>query len=150
VSTMQSRRRFLTTLSLAGAAGLVRAPRALAAEGPLETTTIRLPKGPGICPAPEYAAEELLYAEGFTEVRYVYFASQAEKPAAIGRGELDFGLNYAPQLITAIDVGEPVTVLAGVHVGCFELFGKEGIRTVADLKERAAACKPWGRSRRCW
>ena len=49
---MQSRRRFLTTLSLAGAAGLTRAPRALAAEGALETTTVRLPKIPAICFAP--------------------------------------------------------------------------------------------------
>ena len=36
----QTRRRFLTTLSMAGAAGLVRP--AAAAEGPLETTTVRL------------------------------------------------------------------------------------------------------------
>ena len=35
----QTRRRFLTTAALAGAAGLVRTPRALAAEGSLETTT---------------------------------------------------------------------------------------------------------------
>ena len=40
----QTRRRFLTTAALAGAAGLVRTPRALAAEGSLETTTVRLPK----------------------------------------------------------------------------------------------------------
>jgi hypothetical protein len=29
--------------------------------------------------------------------------------------------------------------LAGVHVGCFELLGREGIRSIADLKERGAA-----------
>jgi hypothetical protein len=39
---MQTRRRFLTTLSLAGAAGLTRAPRAEAAEGRPETTAVRL------------------------------------------------------------------------------------------------------------
>jgi ABC-type nitrate/sulfonate/bicarbonate transport system substrate-binding protein len=32
--------------------------------------------------------------------------------------------------------GLAVTLLAGVHVGCFELFAKEGIRSVADLKGR--------------
>ena len=67
----QTRRRFLTTLSLAGAAGLVRAPPALAAEGALETTTVRLAKIAGICLAPQYVAEELLRAEGFTDIRYV-------------------------------------------------------------------------------
>ena len=43
-----TRRRFLTTLSLAGAAGLVRAPRVRAAEGVLETTAVRLVRDPGI------------------------------------------------------------------------------------------------------
>jgi NitT/TauT family transport system substrate-binding protein len=58
----QTRRRFLTTLSLVGAAGLLGAPRALAAEGSLETTTVRLPKIPSICVSPQYVAEELLRA----------------------------------------------------------------------------------------
>ena len=40
---VQTRRRFLTTLSAAGAAGLVRAPHLpLAAEGAIETTTVRI------------------------------------------------------------------------------------------------------------
>ena len=68
---MQTRRRFLTTLSLAGAAGLVSIPPALAAASPLETTTVRLVNDGSICIAPEYAAEELLRAEGFTDIRYV-------------------------------------------------------------------------------
>jgi NitT/TauT family transport system substrate-binding protein len=63
---------------------------------------------------------------------------------ATGRGKLDFGLNYAPVLISAIDAGESLTVLAGIHVGCFELFAKEGIRTVADLKGRSVGVQDWG------
>ena len=39
MSMTQSRRHFLTSLSLAGAAGFLRVPPALAAEGALETTT---------------------------------------------------------------------------------------------------------------
>jgi hypothetical protein len=46
---IQNRRQFLTTLSLAGAASLVRAPPSPAAEGSLETTTVRLAKNEGIC-----------------------------------------------------------------------------------------------------
>jgi NitT/TauT family transport system substrate-binding protein len=140
---MQSRRRFLTTLSFAGAAGLVGAPRALAAEGALETTTVRIGKSPGVCLAPQYVAEELLRAEGFTDIRYVETAPVAV-PQAIERGKLDFGLSYAPLLIPAIDAVEPVTVLAGVHVGCFELFARDDIRSVADLKGRSVGVQDWG------
>ena len=53
MTLMQSRRDFVATLSLAGAAGAARQPRRRCAdEGPPETTTIRLPQGSGICVAP--------------------------------------------------------------------------------------------------
>ena len=69
-----SRRRFLGRLTLAGAAGLLGwHPRPVAAEPPPETTRLRLYKFPGICLAPQYVAEELLRAEGFTEVQYLAF-----------------------------------------------------------------------------
>jgi NitT/TauT family transport system substrate-binding protein len=143
MAIVQTRRRFLTALSAVGAAGLVRAPRALAAEAALDTTTVRLPKVLGVCVSPQYAAEELLRAEGFTDIRYVETPAAAVAEA-IGRGKLDFGLNYAPLLIPAIDAAEPVSVLAGVHVGCFELFAKEDIRNVADLKDRSVGVQDWG------
>ena len=139
----QTRRRFLTTLSLAGAGSLVRAPRVLAAEGALETTTVRLPKFSSICVSPQYAAEELLHAEGFTDVRYVDTPASAVAEA-IGQDRLDFGLNYAALFLPAIDGNQPVKVLAGVHVGCFELFAKDGIRNVADLKGRTVGLQDWG------
>jgi NitT/TauT family transport system substrate-binding protein len=141
--TTQSRRRFLTTASLAGAVGLLRAPQSLAAEGALETATVRLSKNPGICLAPQYVAEELLRTEGFTDIRYVETPA-ATVPEAIGRGKVDFGMNYAPQLVRAIDATESLTLLAGVHVGCFELFGKEGVSNVADLKGRSVGVQDWG------
>jgi NitT/TauT family transport system substrate-binding protein len=134
---MQSRRRFLTTLSLAGAAGLVRVARARAGEGPPETTTVRFPKLESVCVAPQDVAEELLRAEGFTDIRYVPLPAGTNTPDGIARGEVDFGLNYAPVHIAAIDRGIAVKVLAGVHVGCFELFANEAIQGVADLKDRS-------------
>jgi NitT/TauT family transport system substrate-binding protein len=136
----QTRRDFLTTLSLAGAAGLVRIPPALAAEGVLETTTLRLVNDGSICIAPEYAAEELLRAEGFTDIRYVEVPS-ARQIEGLERGVVDFVLFVPPAHIPAIDTGFPVSVLAGVHVGCFELFAKEGIRSVADLKGKSVGLK---------
>src|ERR1700747_1174328 len=86
---MQTRRRFLAALSLAGAAGLMRLPPTLATEGPLETTTVSLVNDRSICIAPEYVAEELLRAEGFTDIRYVE-APGSQQVDAFLRGELDF------------------------------------------------------------
>ena len=70
----QTRRRFLTELSLAGAAGVLSPRCAGAAEPPPETTTVRLAKEPVICFAPQYVCEQLLRAEGFAEIRYVDIA----------------------------------------------------------------------------
>jgi NitT/TauT family transport system substrate-binding protein len=139
----QTRRRFLMTLSLAGAAGLLRAPPSLAGEGPPETTTIRLAKSPTICVAPQYVCQELLRAEGFTDIRYVDTLAP-EVPEAVAQGSVDFSLAYASQFIAALDAGQTVTLLAGVMVGCFELFAKEGIRNIADLKGRSVGVQAIG------
>ena len=89
MGTVQTRRSFLATLSLAGTAGLLVAPQALAAEGALETTTVRLVNDGSICIAPEYAAEDLLRAEGFTDIRYVAAPGYTQIDA-LARGKLDF------------------------------------------------------------
>ena len=95
-----------------------------------------------ICLAPQYVAEELLGAEGFTEIQYVEL-SPTDIPQAIGRGEADFSTNLAGELIQAIDAGVPVVGLAGVHVGCFELFAKQSILRITELKgKRVAADDP--------
>ena len=143
---MQSRRRFLTTLSLASAAGLIRSPPLGAAEGPSETTVVRLSKIPGICIAPQYVAEELLRAEGFTDVRYVETTAGEASTEALANGNIDLSLNFAAPLVTVIDTGAPITVLAGVHVGCFELFGNERVRSIADLKGKSVGVQGLGSS----
>ena len=56
----------------------------------------------------------------------------------VARGEIDFtrelrGRRSSPP----IDAGEPITVLAGVHPGCFELFAHEHIRSITDLKGKS-------------
>ena len=140
----QTRRQFLTTLSLAGATGLIHAPRALAAEGALETTTIRLPKSAAICIAPGYIAEGLLRTEGFTDIRYIDMPDPTAAIEAAARGEIDFGWNYAINYVAAIDAGKAITLLAGVHVGCYELFGGEGIRTISDLKGKSVGVQALG------
>ena len=143
----QSRRQFLTALSLAGVAGLVGTPRGLRAAEPLETTTVRFVKIPGICNAPQYVANELLQAEGFTEISYVgLVAAGAPAVDAVARGNADFTLTFAAPLAIGIDGGAPITVLSGVHIGCFELFGNENVRSIADLKGRSVGVQGLGSS----
>jgi NitT/TauT family transport system substrate-binding protein len=141
----QTRRRFLTTLSSAGAAALVRGPPALAAEG-LETTTVRLMRIPAICHAPQFVAEELLHAEGFSDVRFVDAASGAEINEAIARGKIDFNLHFASQFVSAIDGGAPITILAGACVGCFELIANKSVRALTDLKDKRVGVEALGSS----
>ena len=142
----QTRRRFLTTLSLAGAAGFLHAPRASAADGPLETTAVRFMRTPAICHAPQFIVEDLLRAEGFTDIRYVEAPSNAEINEAVVHGKVDFNMHFAPQWVSVIDSGGPITVLGGVHVGCFELFGNEGIRSIRDLKGKTVGVAALGSS----
>jgi NitT/TauT family transport system substrate-binding protein len=117
----------------------------LRAEGPNpppETTTIRLLKSPSICIAPQYVVSDLLNAEGFTNVVYVESGFNVESGSGVaqfkslGKGDVDFTLDFSGPLLLEIDRGLGVTLLAGIHVGCFELFAKEGIRSVGDLKGR--------------
>jgi NitT/TauT family transport system substrate-binding protein len=143
--TIPNRRRFLATLSSAGAAGLL-GSLADAQEAPPETTTIRLVKSPSLCSAPQYAATELLHAEGFTDVRYVVSDSGLNQSKAIARGEVDLSLHFSSPLLIAIDAGERITIVGGVHVGCFELFATERIRTIADLKGRTVGVQDFGAS----
>jgi NitT/TauT family transport system substrate-binding protein len=146
MSIMQTRRRFLTTASIAGGMSLLSPVRAVAADPPLETIKLRLTKLPTICVAPQYAAEQLLHSEGFPEVEYVDVGTGAAAIEAIGRGEVDFGINFAATQVTALDANQPITLLCGVHVGCFELFGREGIDSVAQLAGRKVAVPASGSS----
>jgi NitT/TauT family transport system substrate-binding protein len=140
------RRRFLATLSSAGTVGLFCATNSIAEEAPPETTTIRLAKNPSLCVAPQYVAEELLRAEGFTDVRYVMSDAGLRQSKAIASGEIDFTLHFSAPLLIPIDASEKITIIAGVHVGCFELFGNERIHRIADLKGKTVGVPDIGTS----
>jgi NitT/TauT family transport system substrate-binding protein len=47
---------------------------------------------------------------------------------------VDFTVTFAVNHIEAIDHGAPITILAGVHAGCYELFAREGINGITELK----------------
>ena len=63
-----TRRRFLHSAALAGAAGLLPPLGPRAAEPGPETVTIKPPRDPAICTMPQMITEQLLQAEGFTSL----------------------------------------------------------------------------------
>ena len=132
----QNRRGFLASLSAAGAAGVLGARASLADEGPPETTAIRLAFTTAICFAPFDVADAFLRAEGFTDVQYVRAAGGFSAPEIIASGDIDVGVSFAGTVVYYLDTGLPITSLAGLHAGCYELFGREPIRSIGDLKGR--------------
>jgi NitT/TauT family transport system substrate-binding protein len=132
----QSRRDFLASASLTIAAGMLGARASLADEAPPETTTVRLASTTAICFAPFDVAEAFLRAEGFSDVRYVKAAGGFSAPQMIARGEVDFGVSFGGTIAYHLDAGLPITALSGLHAGCYELFAREPIRSISDLKGR--------------
>src|SRR3984957_15829993 len=140
------RRSFLATLAATGTAGLIGPPTSGAQDGRPETTSVRIAKSPGICVAPTYVADELLRAEGFTDIRYVETVAGAPSALATARSESSLMRSISPTRLEAIDKGQPITIVGGVHVGCFELFAREGIRSMLDLKGKTVGVQAVGSS----
>ena len=133
MSQVLTRRSFLTMAGLAGAADLLSPRCGWADEPALETTTVRLGKTPIICFAPQYVCEALLRADGFTDIRYVE-TTVGTQQEDLGRGKFDFHSNLAIDHAIAIDQGLPISVLTGLHAGCYELFAREGVGSITELK----------------
>jgi len=139
-----SRREFLTKVTLAGTAGFLGFERgSFAAEPPPETTRIRLSHIPGICIAPHFVAKELLTGEGFRDIRYVKVSDVNPYPA-FSSGAIDIGMAFVAPFLIELEAGAPITLLGGVHVGCFELFGTAGIHAIRDLKGRSVGVPALG------
>jgi NitT/TauT family transport system substrate-binding protein len=136
-----TRREILFGAAATATGGLVlsgRRPSARAQEAPPETTKVTLGRSASLCAAPGYVVDELLADEGITQVDYVvvgYSSLVAEE--AVASGQADFGTDFSGPLVLGLDRGRKVAILAGVHVGCFELFAKDGINSIADLKGRS-------------
>jgi NitT/TauT family transport system substrate-binding protein len=142
-----SRRRFLKGLTLMGTAGLLGLrPAPVVAEPPPETTKITLYKYESLCIAPQYVAEELLRGEGFTEVHYVEGGAGDDLDKALASGEAHLSRNFVARVILHLDAGDPIVILGGVYVGCFELFGTDRVQTIRDLKGKTVAVPELGSS----
>lgn len=132
------RRAFLAKASALSAASLLGVHPAVAAEAPPEITTIRLVRIPAICFAPLYLAEELLRMEGFTQVEYVPRATTGSHEMLVAN-QADFTMDAPPELLPSWDAGRRLTVVGGIHGGCYELFANERLHAVRDLKGKRVA-----------
>jgi len=153
MSRRLQRRQLVRQAALAGIAGVVGLrPRRSSAEPPPETTRIRLSHIPSICLAPQYAAEELLRGEGFTEVQYMKteqgraLMDDTGPYQALAAGKVDLNGGMVGELIARIAAGDPIVILGGIHAGCFELFGTDRVRSVKDLKGKTIAVPSLGTS----
>jgi NitT/TauT family transport system substrate-binding protein len=143
-----SRRTFLGGLTLAGTAGLLGLyARPGAAEPPPETTKVKLVFNfSGPCTAPLHLTEESLHGEGFSEVQYVNTSTTVEQRQAVASGEADLTQNFLGPSLLLLDAGDLLVLLAGVHIGCLELFGHDRVRGVRDLKGKTVAVPDLGGS----
>ena len=135
-----TRREFLATAAVAGTGALLGlCSETAAAEPALDTTKLRLVRTTSICQAPQYVAEELLRGEGFSDLQYVTKSTPSEIGKALASGEADITLHFAGPLFLSLYSGDPIVILSGSHVGCFELFGTDRVRAIRDLKGKTVA-----------
>ena len=143
-----SRREFTTGLAAGGIVGL--RPDPVRAEPPPETTRLRVLRTPSICEAPAQVASALLEGEGFSDVQYVKVANSVAADEVLASGAVDVGNATALAGVQRIDAGDPRVLLSGVHVGCFELFGTERVRSVRDLRGKTVAVPALGSSQHAY
>jgi len=129
-----TRRDFIAGGSALGAASLFGIQSTPAAEPPPEVSSIRIPDWSAICLAPQYVAEGLLRSEGFTDIRYLEAVYPGPGQSFVSPGKADFDMDTPSMILTYLDAGAPLVTLAGVHLGCYELFGTERVRSIRDLK----------------
>ena len=134
-----TRREFANGMALTAAAAILGvSPKPADAEPPPETTRLSLPKFPydHACLAPQWIADELLRAEGFTDIQY---RTTTDSIGDLAAGKLDFGGADVMSLLLSLDAGQPLVAIGGIHAGCFELFATDRVRSLLDLKNGTVA-----------
>lgn len=137
-----NRREWLERTASLGAVGLTLGlqPTAVLADSPPETRTVRFSHCPSICIAPQYIAGDLLRAEGFSDVQYLPLGTRAA-PQALANGQADISMWYTTGFLPTLDTNKGVVLLAGMHLGCWELFGHANVRGLHDLKGKTVVCE---------
>jgi NitT/TauT family transport system substrate-binding protein len=70
-----------------------------------------------------------------------------QRGVGLAGGEIDLAQGFVGGWIKQIDAGDPVVMLTGVHVGCYELFASERIRTIGDLRGKTIGVTELGSGR---
>ena len=138
-----NRRRFLQNASALGVASAFGMPQESRAEPPPEIKKIRLIHAPSICLAPQLLARDLMLLEGFSEVEYVDIKVNKLSTEIIS-DRADISMVATPELIPVLDSSNAIVVLAGIHAGCYELFGGPGINRVNDIRGKKIAISAVG------
>jgi NitT/TauT family transport system substrate-binding protein len=130
-----TRRAFSSGLVAAGAAVILRpGAQTFAAEPPPETTTLRLTHHKPACWAPQYVAEELLRAEGFSDLQYISTTGGGHLDDLLKSGQVDITPGFSGRQIRSITPGDITVFLSGFHAGCYSLIASDRIGSIRDLK----------------
>lgn len=127
-----------TALAILGACGVSVPAPGPRADAPPETTKLRVAKVSAICLGAQYVAEDLLREEGFSDLEYVPISSQLIA-TQVASGNVDISMQFSGPFLLRVDAGDPVVLLAGGHVGCFEMFTSSRVRSIRDLKGKDVA-----------
>jgi NitT/TauT family transport system substrate-binding protein len=78
------------------------------------------------------------------EVHYVQKPGGKGIESALASGEANLNMYFGAPTLIRLEAGDPLVMLAGVHVGCFEVFGTERVRAIRDLKGKTVAVPELG------
>src|SRR5919108_1637523 len=73
------------------------------------------------------------------EVHYITKEGTEGIETALASGEADLNGHFAAPLLLRLEAGDPIVILAGLHIGCFELFATPEVRTIRDLQGKTVA-----------
>ena len=145
---IRSRRDFLASLSAAGAASVLGARASLADEGPPEVTTIRHRVTIRTSASRRSSSPRTCCARKGSPTSATWRPPRVSSVAT--RRDRLRSRRSPHWLAVPIDAGEPITALAGVHVGCFELFAHDADPNhQRPARARASASSGWARARTC-
>ena len=140
IGNSTTRRRFIAAGSALLASSFFGLPMTGKAKPAPEINRIRMLYSPAVCGAVALIAEKMLLAEGI-EVEWVK-DERGMGAKSVAQGLADVAMWDAPSTIAVMDTGDELTALAGIHAGCWELFGNSRINTLKDLKGKTVAI--WG------
>src|SRR5689334_21480518 len=66
------------------------------------------------------------------------------QPELLATGQIDISLSFPPHVISSIEAGGPIAVLAGSHSGCVEVVGNRRVRSTPDLKGKTVLISAYG------